>query len=467
MTAKAGGAPRKIGDAEKARRHAVEGAGRKARPVAEAAAGEVIAALGVWGDAPPRSPLEAELRGRLLKCAGVLAKGNDPDKAGGYLQEELGYDLWMRLTVARFLLDNGLLVMGGADGPVPVTPEMCARLAGKSGACTPLLQAAWITYGVFPQLARADLPTFAVDFPPASVRELAGLLDALDPATFRDIYNLGWIYQGWQIASKDAINKSGRKISGRDIAPVTQLLSEPYMIRFLLDNGVGAWWASRVLSARDLETAGSEDELRAKAALPGMPLEYLRFVRGEGGAWELASSGSPGWPSKASEITLIDPCCGAGFFLAEALGMLTAIRMETEGLGPEAASDAVLRDNLDGVDIDPRCAALSVFALAFSAWARGGRYRPLPEISVACSGLGLRGDRESWTALAGGDPALEEGMAALHSHMGLARTLGSLIHPEAVIEGLKGAFRPEWKDVEPLLEKALSAEPPTVLDAIR
>ena len=51
------------------------------------------------------------------------------------------------------------------------------------------------------------------------------------------------------------------------------------MVSFLLDNTLGAWWAARRLTDDDLSAAGSEAELRRKAAVPGVSLDYLRFVR--------------------------------------------------------------------------------------------------------------------------------------------------------------------------------------------
>ena len=38
---------------------------------------------------------------------------------------------------------------------------------------------------------------------------------------------------------------SERKIGGADLGPVTQLFTENYMVRFLLENSLGAWWAAR------------------------------------------------------------------------------------------------------------------------------------------------------------------------------------------------------------------------------
>ena len=56
---------------------------------------------------------------------------------------------------------------------------------------------------------------------------------------------LGWVYQFWQQDKKDEVNASERKIGGADLGPVTQLFTENYMVRFLLENSLGAWWAAR------------------------------------------------------------------------------------------------------------------------------------------------------------------------------------------------------------------------------
>ena len=74
---------------------------------------------------------------------------------------------------------------------------------------------------------------------------------------------------------------------------------------------------------------------------------------------------------------------------------------------PGAAVEAVLRDNLFGLEIDPRCTQIAAFNLALAAWtwpgARG--HRPLPALNLACSGLASNATRDDWTAMA--DPAAD------------------------------------------------------------
>lgn len=69
------------------------------------------------------------------------------------------------------------------------------------------------------------------------------------------------------------------KIGAQELSPVTQLFTEPYMVSFLLDNALGAWWANKRLSQDDLIRANNEQELRELAAIPGVSLEYLRFSK--------------------------------------------------------------------------------------------------------------------------------------------------------------------------------------------
>ena len=53
------------------------------------------------------------------------------------------------------------------------------------------------------------------------------------------------MYQFWQSRRKDEVNASEVKIGARELPAVTQLFTEHYMVRFLLENSLGAWWAAR------------------------------------------------------------------------------------------------------------------------------------------------------------------------------------------------------------------------------
>ena len=149
-----------------------------------------------------------------------------------------------------------------------------------------------------------------------------------------------------------------------------------------------------------------------------------------------------GWPKSLKEFTMLDPCCGSGHFLVAAFRLLVPLRMRDEGLSARDACDAVLRENLFGLEIDSRCTQIAAFALALAAWTYPGPdgqplgYRPLPNLNIACSGQGVVGTKEDWAKFANGDDRFREGMERLYDLFRSAPDLGSLLDPRTVTEDL-------------------------------
>jgi hypothetical protein len=82
---------------------------------------------------------------------------------------------------------------------------------------------------------------------------------------FRATDALGWVYQFWQTEKKDEVNASGKKIGADELSPVTQLFTEDYMVDFLLDNTLGAWWAGKVLAKDPRLATGAKTEAIVKS----------------------------------------------------------------------------------------------------------------------------------------------------------------------------------------------------------
>jgi hypothetical protein len=61
--------------------------------------------------------------------------------------------------------------------------------------------------------------------------------------------------------------------------------------------------------------------------------------------------------------------------------LLVPMRMAAEGLSAMDAVDAVLADNLHGLELDARCVEIAVFALALAAW----RFRTRTATRWACA----------------------------------------------------------------------------------
>jgi MmeI, DNA-methyltransferase domain len=273
-----------------------------------------------------------------------------------------------------------------------------------------------------------DDPLESLSLAPERTKALLDHLRGLDAEIFAADDSLGWTYQFWRSAEKKEVNDSQVRIGAAELPAVTQLFTEPYMVRFLLHNTLGAWWAGKVLGSQPelARDAADEPSLRAACALPNYAWDYLRFVRDDG-VWRPAAGTFPGWPARAAEITLLDPCCGSGHFLTEALAALAALRGVEESLSPGDAVVVAIHDNLHGLEIDGRCVQIAAFALALSAWRIAGEQIKLPTPHVAWVGAPPPLPKSEFVALANGDADLHRGLEALHDLFAQAPLLGSLI----------------------------------------
>ncbi len=400
-------------------------AGRQASEVASRAA---IDGLGVFLDRRP-DHLDKEQVG--LRN-GLRAKwrqlGNDRE----LLVAECAYEQWHRLLFARFLAENDLLIH--PQFKAPVTLEECEELAPELGELDGWAVAGRFAAEILPGIFQVNDPCVMLRLAPEGRQALERIIASLPAEVFGADDSLGWVYQYWQSERKNEVNASERKIAGADIAPVTQLFTENYMVKFLLENTLGAWWA---------------------ASHPESPLvkewHYLRVDDGGTPSAGIFSS----WPNSVGDVTVMDPCCGSGHFLVVAFEMLWRMRMEAEGLTAAQAGDAVLRDNLFGLELDARCTQIAAFALALQAWKSGG-FRELPVPNLACSGISAAGRLEDWKELAAGDKRLEHSLERLHTLFADAESLGSLIDPRRENDG--ELLAAQFEEVAPFLSTALHSE---------
>jgi hypothetical protein len=442
-------------------RRQLENAIKQARKIAEGGARKALEALAVHEPVPyqhMKDDAQRDLRRKLRDQARQLGDSESRAKPGAYeikhLVEKLAYDQWHRLLFARFLLENNLLI--SPEHGVSVSLDDCEELAPSLGFKDAWGVAARFAAKELPEIFRADDPAGAVELPVEDRNPLIHLVTGLPAEVFTAGDSLGWCYQFWQAERKDEVNAAGNKIGADELPAVTQLFTEDYMVDFLLDNSLGAWHAGKVLAAKPTlaETAQSEEELRKAVALPGAAWKYLRFIKTNEGKWTPAAGTFGGWPKTAKELRCLDPCMGSGHFIVAMLERLVALRMAEEKPDEAAVVEAVIGDNLFGLEIDPRCTQIGAFNLALAAWRRVGHCK-LPAMNLACSGLAPNAKKEDWLKLAGDNEKLRNGMEQLYQLFKDAPVLGSLIDPRAA-EGnlLVAAFH----ELQPLVEKALAKE---------
>ncbi|HBI47073.1 MAG TPA: restriction endonuclease subunit M [Planctomycetales bacterium] len=424
----------------------------QAREAAENAARSALVkrAVDVAEPFPHFGPKEKDLRNRLRARGRQVGDIRSADKKQSIdqLTQELAYEFWHRMLFARFLAENHLLMH--PEG-VAVSLEECEELARDADPPAPngFVLAARYASRMLPQIFRTDDVLLEIDFALEQRLALEKLLASLAQKTFLADDSLGWVYQFWQSKKKDEVNKSGDKIDGRTLPAVTQLFTEHYMVQFLLHNTIGAWWCGR----RGIQ--GPAGGAGVPVGKSPVEMEYLRW-RDDGTP---AAGTFEGWPKTLAEFTMLDPCCGSGHFLVSGFNLLVPLRMRDEKLSAQEACKAVLRDNLFGLELDPRCTQIAAFTLALAAWKYPGEdgqplgYRQLPPLNIACSGQGVTGKKEEWLKLANGDEKLRNGMDRLYDLFQQAPHLGSLIDPRREKNGL---YEAGYTELQPLLVKALA-----------
>jgi len=442
----------------KPQRTQLENTVKSARDVAEKGAFAALSQLAV-GEAKAPDYLTDEfkaLRRRLRAHGRALGdkKASDDTQDLQHLVWEVAYEHWHRMLFARFLAENGLLLW---EPGAAVSLDDCEALVQEADPAMNLsAKTQWELAGkladrMLPQVFKPQSPVFELALAPEHQRELECLLAALPTEVFKASDSLGWVYQFWQAKRKDEVNASEVKIGADELPAVTQLFTEPYMVDFLLHNSLGAWWVTRY----------------PDKSCP-VPLTYLRTL----------DDGTPaagkfeGWPDQLNHFKLLDPCCGSGHFLVAAFLLLVPMRMAAEGLSAREAVDAVLADNLNGLELDARCVEIAVFALALAAWRfpdeNGdplGVRTDMPAPQVACCGLKVAAKPEDWMALVPDDAAnatyLRQELRLLHASFTQAPLLGSLLDPARSLKN--DLATSSFETLRELLGRALATERPATL----
>jgi len=420
----------------------------KARNVAETAARIALKRLCV-GDNKPGDHLTDEMRLQRNKLRAHGRQIGDVLQQNGeqtieHLVQETAYEHWHRMLFARFLAENDLLIY--EDGETAVSIQDCFDLAEDEDGGNGWEQAGRYASVMLPQIFRTENPVLSLSFSPEHQRELEKLLESVPAETFQASDSLGWVYQYWQTQRKEEVNKSGDKIGADELSVVTQLFTEPYMVSFLLDNSLGAWWVTNYPEHKKI-----------------LPFKYLRYApeqtddpEAEYKETEFPAAGTfEQWPKNLSELKMLDPCCGSGHFLVATLLMLVPMRMAAEGLDADEAIEKVLSENIHGLELDQRCVEIAAFAVALEAWRypEASGYRELPSLNIAWVGQSIKAKKEDWLSLAGDDQRLYYGMEALYNTFKDAPLLGSLIDPSKSIT--KDLLSDSFAELQPLLNQAL------------
>lgn len=180
----------------------------------------------------------------------------------------------------------------------------------------------------------------------ADVRQAIGMDDC------KDVEIIGWLYQYYISAKKDAVfealKKKKKKIGADDIPAATQLFTPHWIVRYLVENSLGRLWLLN----------NPNSNLKSK-------MEY--YIEPEEAETDFLKINSP------EEIKVCDPACGSGHMLTYAFDLLYAI-YEEQGYDATEIPELILTKNLYGIEIDERAGSLAAFALSMKARDKNRRF---------------------------------------------------------------------------------------------
>ena len=169
------------------------------------------------------------------------------------------------------------------------------------------------------------------------------MVDGIEESAWNSIEIVGWLYQFYISERKAQV--IGKVVETKDIPAATQLFTPNWIVRYLVQNSLGAAWLatypnSPLAHRMDYHIAPTKQSEEVQAALAAL---------------------TPGTLNPEA-LTLIDPAVGSGHILVEAYDLFKAIYLE-RGYGRHEIPRLIIERNLYGLDIDPRAAQLASFAL--------------------------------------------------------------------------------------------------------
>ena len=180
------------------------------------------------------------------------------------------------------------------------------------------------------------------------------LVEGIDESAWGQIEIIGWLYQFYISEKKGQV--IGKVVASEDIPAATQLFTPNWIVKYLVQNSLGAQWLatyphSQLLEQMDYYIKPAEQTDEVKARLAAITPSTLN----------------------PEALTLIDPASGSGHILVESYDLFKAIYLE-RGYQKRGLAQLILEKNLFGLDIDGRAAQLTGFALMMKGRADDRRF---------------------------------------------------------------------------------------------
>lgn len=177
------------------------------------------------------------------------------------------------------------------------------------------------------------------------------MVSSIPEEDWKEVEIVGWLYQFYIAEKKDELMKAKKAYKTEEIPAVTQLFTPNWIVKYLVQNSLGAKWLatypkSGLKEKMEYCIPPEEQSVDVKAKIKEITPESLN----------------------PEELTVMDPACGSGHILVEAYDLLKEIYLE-RGYRARDIAGLILTKNLFGLEIDTRAAQLAGFALLMKAYA--------------------------------------------------------------------------------------------------
>lgn len=297
--------------------------------------------------------------------------------------EEFAYTWFNRFVALRFMelhdfFQHGFRVLSSTSGSVEpdilknlslvkddlrLDMNTCAQLKGQNRTeelfryilicqCNALSD-------VLPMLFSRDLGYMELLLPKSLLigeTVVTKLISIPEDNFMNDVEIIGWMYQFYISAKKDAVMASKKTITKDTLPAVTQLFTPDWIVRYMAENSVGRIWMESYPQSPLRKTMDYYVDDPEQTEEVQRKLDEIKYRN-----------------VNPEKIHIIEPCSGSGHILVYVMDLLYKM-YEEKGYNKRDIPTLILKNNLVGLDVDKRAAQLASFALVMKARTLNNRF---------------------------------------------------------------------------------------------
>lgn len=290
--------------------------------------------------------------------------------------EQAAYTWFNRLVAIRILQKNGLCESVSTYADSAHTPQIVNQ--ARQGLFPPMeetskrhllelldddtkvteqfavLLVAWCHANPILQRCFGTMADYTELLLPANILAENGFIDLLNKTEFitdeefRSPELIGWLYQFYISERKDEVFAKKGKFEADEIPAATQIFTPNWIVKYMVQNTVG-----RIYLDNNPYSASAYKEKWQYLVEPAEPTPAEAVLH----------------CNELTDLKVADLACGSGHILNECFDLLYDLYI-TEGYSRVEAITHIFKDNLTGIDLDPRAQQLSLFALTLKACQR-------------------------------------------------------------------------------------------------